>query len=102
MFSSVKPWVNIPFTIKPYVGRAGSGAKLFGPSVSALCYPEGEIKIVKNTSGKEVVSTKQLFVFGDTQVTELDNVVFEGLEDSIEAIEYFYRNGVVDYKVVHL
>lgn len=32
----------------------------------------------------------------------MDNIIFEGNETEISAIGYFYRNGVVDLKVVYI
>lgn len=94
--------MNIPFTIKPCVGRNGTGAKIFGTAVVDKCYAEGEVKVVSNSIGKEVVSVKQLYVDGTTTLSEMDSIVFEGRESEIKSIGYFYRNGVVDIKVVYL
>lgn len=102
MFKSLKAWMNLPATIKPYTGRSGTGSKTFGASRSILCYAEGEVKVIKNKDGKEVRSMKQLYVEGTDTVSELDNVIFEGSETEIQAIGYFYRNGIVDIKVVYV
>lgn len=102
MLKSLKAWINIPFVYKPCTGRTGTGAKQFAANVSGLCYAEGSVKVVKDNQGKEVVSTKQLYVDGNSTISELDNVVFEGRESEIKSIGYFYRNGVVDMKVVYL
>lgn len=102
MLKSLKSWINIPFVFKPCTGRTGTGAKQFAADESGLCYAEGSVKVVKNSQGKEVVSTKQLYVDGTSAIKELDNVVFEGRETEIVAIGYFYKNGLVDMKVVYL
>lgn len=94
--------MNLPFTFKPYTGRTGTGSKQFGPGVSSLCYATGDVEVVKDSQGKEVVSTKQLYVDGAVAIKELDNVVFENSESDVKAIGYFYRNGAVDMKVVYL
>ena len=102
MLKSLKAWINIPFQFKPCIKRTGTGAKEFADTKSSLCYAEGSVKVVKDSQGKEVVSTKQLYVDGTSTIKELDNVLFEGRESEIKAIGYFYRNGVVDMKVVYL
>jgi hypothetical protein len=102
MFKSLKPWMNLPFVFRPCIGRSGTGTKQFAANESGLCYAEGSVKVVKDAQGKEVVSTKQLYVDGNSSIKELDNVVFEGRESEIKAIGYFYRNGLVDMKVVYL
>lgn len=102
MYNSLKSWINLPFTYKPYLSRSGTGAKQFDTSVTGLCYAEGKVEIVTDTQGKEVVSKKQLYVDGSVPIKELDNVVFEGSETDVKAIGYFYRNGTVDIKVVYL
>ena len=102
MFQSLKSWLKLSFIIKPCLGRDGTGTKQFDTSVPALCYAEGEIKSITNAAGKEVVSMKQLYVDGAQAIKVTDNVVFEDYESEIKAIGYFYRNGVVDMKVVYL
>lgn len=94
--------MNLPFTFKPYTGRSGTGTKQFAATVSGLCYATGEVEVVKDSQGKEVVSTKRLYVDGAIAIKELDNVIFENSESDVKAIGYFYRNGVVDIKVVYL
>lgn len=102
MLSSLKSWLNLPATVKPYIKRDGTGEKVFDTARNIFCYAEGKVQVVTNKAGKEVVSMKQLYVDGNTVVEELDNVVFENTESEIRAIGYFYRNSRVDIKVVYL
>ena len=102
MFNSLKEWLDIPVVIKPYLKRTGTGTKEFGASRSELCYAEGEVKSITNKDGKEIKSMKQLYLDGKVTISELDNVVFEDRESEIVSIGYFYRNGLVDLKVVYL
>ncbi len=102
MFSSLKSWINLPFIIRPYIKRNGTGTKIFGDNINKLCYAEGKVQSITNKEGKEIKSMKQLYVDGTMPITELDNIVFEGRESEIQAIGYFYRNGIVDIKVVYL
>ena len=102
MYNSIKPWIDVPITIKPFLKRTATGDKIFGPATETLCYPQGEVNIVRNWQGVEVVSHNHLHVEGDTVVSELDNIVFEGKEYPVQAISAFYRNGKPDIKVVYI
>jgi hypothetical protein len=102
MLKSLKSWLTLSATIKPFVSRSGTGAKTFGVSANVSCYAEGKVQVVTNAEGKEVVSNMQLYVDGDTVVAERDNIIFNSKESEVQAIGYFYRNGVVDIKVVYL
>lgn len=102
MYESLKPWVNVPVTIKPYVGRSATGDKVFGEAYEVLCYPQGEVNIVRNWQGVEVVSHNHLHMDGNIPVTKLDSIIFEGEELPVQAISSFYRNGKPDIKVVYI
>lgn len=102
MYDSLKPWINVPVTVKPYLKRGPTGDKIFAESYEVLCYPQGEVNIVRNWQGVEIVSHNHLYMFGDTKVTKLDNIIFEGEELPVQAISTYYRNGVVDIKVVYI
>lgn len=102
MYESLKSWINVPVTIRPYVKRSATGDKLFGESYEVLCYPQGEVNIVRNWQGVEVVSHNQLHMDGSVPVTKLDNIIFEGEELPVQAIACFYRNGKPDIKVVYI
>jgi len=102
LYKSLKAWMNLTAEQKPYIKRSGTGSKLFGGSVNLKCYAEGKVQVVTNKEGKEVVSNKVLYVDGNTEINELDNIVFEGRESEIKAIGYYYRNGKPDIKLVYL
>lgn len=102
MYESIKPWINVPVVVKPYVKRSATGDKVFGDSYTILCYPQGEVNIVRNWQGVEVVSHNHLFVDGDTKITKLDNVIFEDEDLPVQAISTFYRDGKPDIKVVYV
>lgn len=102
MYKSLKPWVNVPYQIKPFIKRDGAGNKIFADTIDALCYPEGKVVLVISVSGGTVTSTCQLYVDGSTDIKVTDNVVFEGVERPIQRINSYYRNGVPDIKVVYL
>jgi hypothetical protein len=102
MYESLKQWINVPVTIKPFIGRSATGEKLFGEPYEALCYPRGEVNIVRNWQGVEVVSHNHLHMEGNIVVTKMDNILFEGEELPVQAISTFYRDGVPDIKVVYI
>lgn len=102
MYDSLVNWMNVPFQIKPFKGRSGAGTKLFEDSVDALCYPESDVKLVTDASGAEVVSTSQLYVPGDCPIKSTDDVLFENEVRPVKRISAYYRNGVVDIKVVYI
>lgn len=102
MYDSLKEWIDVPVTVKPYLRRSATGDKIFDEPFTIMCYPKGEVNIVRNWQGVEVVSHNHLYVEGDTKITKLDNIVFEGDDMPVQAISTFYRNGVPDIKVVYL
>ncbi len=102
MYDSLKAWIDVPVIVKPYIKRSATGDKVFGEERTILCYPQGEVNIVRNWQGVEVVSHNHLYVDGNTEITKLDNVIFEGEDLPVQAISTFYRNGKPDIKVVYV
>lgn len=102
MFKSLKNWINLPAQIRPFLSRTGTGLKTYGALVDILCYAEGKVELIKDSSGVEVVSNSRLYVDGLTNISVLDMVIFEGKEAPIQNIGSFYRKGTVDIKVVYL
>ena len=102
MYESIKPWINVPVTIHPFVKRSATGDKVFGEPYEIKCYPQGEVNIVRNWQGVEVVSHNHLFVEGDTKVTKLDSITFENETLPVQAISTYYRDGKPDIKVVYV
>lgn len=102
MYASLKPWINVPYTIRPFIKYNGAGTKQYGDSISSLCYPVGDVKRVVDASGAEVTSTTQLYVPGTEVIKVTDSVIFSDEERPILRITDYYRNGVVDVRVVYL
>lgn len=102
MYESLRKWMDVAVIIKPFVGRSATGDKLFGESHTEMCYPQGEVNIVRNWQGVEVVSHNHLYFDGSVNITKLDNVIFEGEELPVQAISNFYRNGKIDIRVVYV
>lgn len=102
MYDSLKPWLNLPVTIHPFIKRNGTGSKQFGEDVRAVCYAQGETVFVKNVDGEEVTSNTQLYFDGNVTINVLDCVTFYDVRYNIKSIAAFYRDGRVDIKVVYL
>lgn len=102
MYDSIREWINVPITIKPYIKRLGNGDKVFDKEYSLLTYPVSEVVTVRNKDGVDVSSSQQFYVDGASTISLFDEVTFEGLTWEIQAIRTFYRNGIPDIKVVYL
>lgn len=102
MYASLIPWLSVKYQIKPFIRRNGAGEKTYGDLVESLCYPVGDVKLITNADGAEVTSTTQLYLPGTEPIKVTDNVIFNGEERPIQRIAEFYRDGVVDVKVVYL
>ena len=102
MYNSLKSWINVPYTIRPFLKYNGAGAKQFDADVSSMCYPVGDVKLVTDARGSEVTSTTQLYVDGASNIKITDNVIFAGEERPILRIAEFFRDGTPDVKVVYL
>lgn len=102
MYASVKPWINVPYAILPFIKYSGDGTKVHGERVDSLCYPTGDVRKILDANGAEVTSTATLYVDGSENINDTDTIVFEGRERSILRITNYYRNGKVDLKVVYL
>lgn len=94
--------MNLALTIKRFSKRDGTGAITYLASVDSKCYVDGKVQVITNSAGVEVVSTRQLYVDGNTAIAELDNVIFEGKELPVKGVSTFYDNGLPDLKVVYI
>lgn len=92
----------MPYTIKPFIRYNGAGTKLFDADVASKCYPVGDVKAITDAAGSEVISTTQLYLPGNEPIKITDSVIFAGEERPVLRITDYYRNGVVDIKVVYL
>ena len=102
MYASLEPWVNIPFYIKPFIKRAGTGKAIYGEPVEYLCYPRSKMKLIKDITGAEVVSSHALYVDASVKVNVKDSIIFEDFEYHILNVNTFYRDGRPDVRVIYL
>lgn len=102
MFESLKEWMNVQFQYKPFIKHNGAGTAQYDDAVNSLCYPVGDLKVITDVEGVEVTSTTQLYVDGSVQINVFDQVIFNNMVRKIIRVNDFYRNGVVDIRVVYL
>lgn len=102
MYNSLIPWVDVPCTVKTFLKRNGTGVKEFSDTSQTLCYPEEKNEVVKNSQGKEIVSSTRLYMFGSDPIKELDEIDYDGYFREVVAVAAFFRKGVKDVKVVYL
>lgn len=102
MYASLKDWINVPYSILPFLRYDGSGTKVYDERIDSMCYPTGDVRKILDANGSEVTSTATLYVPGTERIKDTDTIVFEGKERSILRITNYYRDGVVDIKVVYL
>lgn len=101
MYESLREWMDVPITVTPCTGRDGRGDKIMGKSFSVNSYPVSEIKLVRNAAGVDVVSKRHHYIDAAVAISCLDNILFEGEDLPIQAIETFYRAGKPDILVVY-
>jgi hypothetical protein len=102
MYNSLKSWLNLPITRKPFISYSGAGDKQFGSPVSLMCYMEGSVKVVQNREGIDVTSALQVFINGTHEIYIDDAMVIEDVTYDIIAISPVYREGRKDIWVVYL
>jgi hypothetical protein len=102
MYASLKPWLNVPYAILPFIKYNGAGTKIYGERIESKCHPTGDVRKVLDVNGSEVTSTATLYVDGNEPIKDTDTVIFEGKERSILRITNYYRDGKPDIKVVYL
>ena len=102
MFSSIKDWMNVPVSVKPFDKRSGSGDKIFKDVIAVKAYPVYEVKYVQNSLGADVLSSHHFYIDGNVSLSALDEVLVDSEWLPIQAVEVFFRNGVPDIKVVHV
>jgi len=103
MLKSVKRLLNVSVPLYPFDKRTGVGTKTFTADDVIFVYPAAEVLVVKNSTGKEIVSKTQLYVDGSCIAKELDEVTFDSRREEIQAVGTFYdHKGNADIKVLYL
>ena len=88
MYSSLKPWMTCPVTVKPYEGLNAAGDKQYG-----------------DMSGNQVTSTTQIYYDpADYTINPEDRILVENQEKDIISIATWYdgNSGSASIKLVYL
>lgn len=104
MFKSLRGWLTVPIVIKPFDRRDGTGKPSFLDDVTTMCYPQGNITMVDDVNGNEVISKLQVYLDGNEELKITDVLVFRGEDHVIKSIGPVYdgNTGDVDMLVVYL
>ena len=86
-------WLDYAITYTPWTGYDKFGAPTYGKATTIYGYRVDTVKLVKNSTGQEVVSSHQLYVSGDINIDVLDSIVPSGAAYSpILTVEHFYND----------
>lgn len=82
----IKKLLRIPLEIHPYEGVDDRLDVSYGAPIPTTCYAESEIKVVNDTSGKEVVSNTTIYLDGSEVISENDKILYNDKEHLIKAL----------------
>ncbi len=102
MYESLKEWMDVPVSIRPFEKRSGTGDKTFKEPITIDSYPVFEAKYVRNSLGADVLTNHHFYIDGNKQISILDEVQVDSEWLPIQAIDTFFRRGKPDIKVVHV
>ena len=86
-------WLDYAVTYKPWTGYDKYGAPTYGSTSTIYCYRVDSTKMVKNSTGQEVVSTHQLYIAGSVNYDPLDYLVPSGAAYSpIIRVDHYYND----------
>ena len=105
MFDSLKSWMTCPFQVKQFIGYNAAADKSFSEPVDMLGYFVGEVEVITDASGDDVVSSTQVYFDPSVYtITNLDKILVDGEEkDIIKITNYMDGNtGSSSIKVVYL
>lgn len=102
MFNSIKGWMQTSVNVKPYASTNGVGDITYKVVRADMCYVEEKTQVIRDSRNREVVSMTQLFVDGDSLITVLDKIDYNGKYYDVQNISTYYLNGIPDIKVVYL
>ena len=102
MYDSLKSFIDVAYQYRPFLKYNGAGTAQYDKVIDSKCYPVGDTQVVTNEEGVEVTSNTQLYVDGTEPIKVRDQVIFNGEARKIIRINDFYRNGIIDLRVVYL
>ena len=97
-------WRDYIVTIAQYTGFDKYGEPSFGSGTSTACYIEMSPKLVRNSTGQEVVSSSRVYIVGDVTVTPLDKVTLpDSSNPPILRVDHFYNDkATLELSVIYL
>ena len=97
-------WRDYTVTIAQSTGFDKYGAPTTSVGVSTACYIEMSPKLVRNTTGQEVVSSARVYIVGDATVTPLDKVTLpDSSSPPVLRVDHFYNDvAVLELTVIYL
>ncbi len=105
MFDSLKSWMTCTFQVKPFQGYTASADKLFTGPINMKGYFVGNVEVITDSVGDDVVSSSQLYYDPSVYtITPMDIIIVDGQEkDIIQVTNYMDGNfGESSIKVVFL
>lgn len=115
MDRQIKAVLNQQVSIEKFEGKDGRNVKTYELPIVVPCYIGGEVKMVRNAEGQEVVSTQTLYFSGSNDVivdrtnkilelSTKDKVVLpDGRQPPIIGINPFYdEKGCIEIVEVYL
>lgn len=102
MYKSVSKWANLKVYHHAFLSCDGSGDRVYSDGTLMLASIEGSVREVQNREGREVVSSRQLYIEGKYTINEGDKYAFDGEEHLVIATAPFYLDGKKDLWVVYL
>ena len=86
-------WRDYTVTISQFTSFDKYGTPSYGTGTSTACYIEMSPKLVRNTTGQEVVSSARVYVIGDSSITPLDKIALpDSSTPPILRVDHFYND----------
>ena len=105
MFDSLKNWMTCTFKVKQFLGYTASADKQFTDPVDMIGYIVGDVEIITDATGDDVVSSSQIYYDPAIyEINTLDKLIVDGQEkDIIKITNYMDGNfGTSSIKVVYV
>lgn len=91
MFNSIKPWMTVDVTVKPFIGVDASADKQYGDETTIKAYVTGGIEVTNDLRGNEVRSTSQVYFDPSVYtVNPEDRIIVDGQEKDIISMSTWY------------
>ena len=105
MFDSLKEWMTCPFQVKHFSGYDAYADKSFDEPVDMIGYFVGNVEVITDATGDDVVSSSQVYYDPDVySIDSLDKIIVDGEEkDIIKITNYMDGNfGASSIKIAYL